>query len=134
MVVREARGIIDTCVYIDLAEIDPMDLPEIPQISAITMTELHQGVAMAKTATKRAARIEQLNSAIGDFDPISYDAEAASRFGTLATLVVEQGRSPKPRQMDLMIAAVASVHDLPLYTRNPDDFKGLESLVRVITV
>ncbi len=36
--------------------------------------------------------------------------------------------------MDLMIAAIASVHDLPLYTRNPKDFTGLESLVRVIVV
>lgn len=36
--------------------------------------------------------------------------------------------------MDLMIAAVASSRGLPLYTRNTDDFVGLESLVTVVPV
>lgn len=33
-----------------------------------------------------------------------------------------------------MIAAIASSNDLPLYTRNPKDFVGLEQLVEVIEV
>jgi predicted nucleic acid-binding protein len=132
--VTEPRGVLDTCTYIDLTEIDLKLLPAISELTVITLTELHQGVAMARTATSRALRLEMLNSAIDEFEPLPYSGEAASRFGTLATMTVEQGRSPKPRQMDLMIAAVASVHELPLYTRNPDDFKGLESLVRVIAV
>jgi len=33
-----------------------------------------------------------------------------------------------------MIAATASVNDLPLYTTNPDDFLGLEPWVQVIPV
>jgi predicted nucleic acid-binding protein len=36
--------------------------------------------------------------------------------------------------MDLMIAAIASSRDLPLYTRNADDFRGLDDLVEVIAV
>jgi predicted nucleic acid-binding protein len=36
--------------------------------------------------------------------------------------------------MDLMIAAIASSRELPLYTRNEDDFKGLRSMVEVIAV
>jgi predicted nucleic acid-binding protein len=32
------------------------------------------------------------------------------------------------------ISAVASVRDLPLYTRNAKDFKGLESLLEVVEV
>ncbi|SDD97612.1 type II toxin-antitoxin system VapC family toxin [Glycomyces harbinensis] len=130
----EPRGVLDTCTFIDLTEIDLGLLPAISELTAISMTELHQGVAMATTATKRALRLEVLNTAIDQFDPLPYDAEAASRFGTLAAMTVDQGRSPKPRQMDLMIAAVASVHELPLYTRNPADFKGLESVLRVIAV
>jgi hypothetical protein len=31
-------------------------------------------------------------------------------------------------------AAIASVHGLPLYTHNPEDFVGLESRVEVIAV
>ncbi|MFG3341754.1 type II toxin-antitoxin system VapC family toxin [Glycomyces sp. NPDC048151] len=130
----EPRGVLDTCVVIDLKRLTADRLPEIPELTAITLTELHQGIAMAPTVGKRAVRLEVLNAAIDEFDPLPYDGEAASRYGTLAALTVEQGRSPKPRRMDLMIAAIASVHELPLYTRNPDDFKGLESLVRVIAV
>lgn len=35
---------------------------------------------------------------------------------------------------DLMIAATASILGLPLYTRNPRDFAGLESMLVVIGV
>jgi predicted nucleic acid-binding protein len=34
--------------------------------------------------------------------------------------------------MDLMIAAIASSRDLPLYTRNADAFRGLGDMVEVI--
>ncbi len=33
-----------------------------------------------------------------------------------------------------MIAAVAAVADLPLYTTDPDDFAGLDGLVRIVAV
>jgi predicted nucleic acid-binding protein len=33
-----------------------------------------------------------------------------------------------------MIAATAASLGLPLYTRNPDDFKGLESQLNVVPV
>lgn len=36
--------------------------------------------------------------------------------------------------MDLLIAATAHAHGAVLYTRNPDDFMGLEKLIRVEAV
>ncbi len=36
--------------------------------------------------------------------------------------------------MDLLIAATAHAHDAALYTRNPDDFAGLEDLIDVRVV
>jgi toxin FitB len=33
-----------------------------------------------------------------------------------------------------MIAATAGSNDLPLYTANPDDFRGTEGLVEVVAV
>lgn len=33
-----------------------------------------------------------------------------------------------------MIAATAAAELLPLYTTNPDDFKGLDSLVTIVPV
>ena len=39
------------------------------------------------------------------------------------------------RAVDLLIAATrACAAELPLYTRNPDDFRGLETLIDVICV
>jgi len=109
-------------------------LPAIPEITAITMAELHQGVAMARSAAARAARTEILGAAIVDFDPLPFDAEAATRYGTLVALKLEAKRDPKPRRLDLMIAAIASSRGLPLYTRTEADFKGLEDLLEVVTV
>lgn len=117
-----------------LAVLDPATLPAIPEITAITMAELHQGVAMARDASTRAARTEVLGAAIVEFDPLPFDAEAATRYGTLVALTLEAKRDPKPRRLDLMIAAIASARGLPLYTRNEADFKGLHDMVEVVAV
>lgn len=131
---RPASGVLDTCTYLDLDVLDPSVLPEVPELTAVTVAELHQGVAMAKDAGVRAARTEQLGAAILDFPPLPFDGAAAARYGSLVGLTLAAGRSPKPRRIDLMIAAVASSRALPLYTRNGADFVGLESLVDVIEV
>jgi len=131
---RHKSGVLDTCVYIDLDQIDPMPLPEVPELTAITMAELHQGVAMARHPATRAARAEKLGAAIVEFDPLPFDGEAATRYGTLVALTLENRRDSKPRRLDLMIAAIASVRRLPLYTRNVDDFAGLGDLLTVVAV
>jgi toxin FitB len=89
---------------------------------------------MAKNAITRAARTELLGAAIVDFDPLPFDGEAAARYGTLVALTTEARRDPRPRRLDLMIAAIASARDLPLFTRNIDDFAGLEDMLSVVAV
>lgn len=131
---RRHTGVIDTCTFIDLADIDPLKLPAVAEITAVTLAELHQGVAMAKEPTTRAARAEKLAAAVIDFDPLPFDRDAASRYGTLVALTVAYGRDPKPRRLDLMIAAIASTQGMPLFTRNAKDFSGLESALTVIAV
>jgi predicted nucleic acid-binding protein len=131
---RPNSGVIDTCVYIDLAEISPADLPAAPELTAITLAELQQGVAMARSPAARATRMEKLGAAVLDFEPLPFDAEAAARYGSLVALTLAAKRDPRPRRMDLMIAAIASSRGMPLYTRNTDDFVGLESLVTVVPV
>ncbi|HET6502411.1 MAG TPA: type II toxin-antitoxin system VapC family toxin [Amycolatopsis sp.] len=125
---------LDTRAYIDLALLDPATLPAVPEITAITMAELHQGVAMARDAATRAARTEVLGAAIVEFDPLPFDAEAAARYGTPVALTLQANRDTRPRRMDLLIAAVASARGLPPYTRNDDDFTGLEDMVEVVAV
>ncbi|MEU7766226.1 type II toxin-antitoxin system VapC family toxin [Nocardia sp. NPDC049190] len=129
-----ASGVLDTRTYIDLYALDPVALPQLPEITAITLAELHQGVAMAKDAATRAARSEQLGAAIVDFDPLPFDEDAATRYGTLVALTLAANRDPRPRRMDLLIAAIASARGLPLYTRNSGDFRGLESMVEIVAV
>ena len=98
------------------------------------MAELHQGVAMAKDAASRAARTEKLAAAIVEFEPLPFDGPAAARYGTLVALTVEVNRNPKPHRLDLMIAAIASAHGLPLYTRNAKDLVGLADVLHVVEV
>jgi toxin FitB len=86
---------------------------------------------MAKDSTSRAARLEKLGAAVADFDPLPFDGDAAARYGTLVSLTIAARRDPRPRRMDLMIAAIASVRGLPLYTRNGGDFTSLDSTVIV---
>ncbi|MFG1640310.1 type II toxin-antitoxin system VapC family toxin [Amycolatopsis sp. NPDC049252] len=127
-------GVLDTCVYIDLALLEPSQLPAVAELTAVSMAELHQGLAAAKDPAVRAARTEKLGAAIADFTPLPFNGDAATRYGTFVAMVIAVGRDPRPRKMDLMIAATASVHDLPLYTRNAKDFQGLESLLEVVEV
>ncbi|MCW2690883.1 MAG: twitching motility protein PilT, partial [Mycobacterium sp.] len=42
--------------------------------------------------------------------------------------------TPRSRFADLLIAATAHASHLDLYTRNADDFTGLEKLVRVVAI
>jgi predicted nucleic acid-binding protein len=48
--------------------------------------------------------------------------------------VIAAGRKPRGRVVDLMIAATTIAEGLPLYTTNPADFTGLDSLARIIPV
>lgn len=131
---QQPRGVLDTCTFIDLGQIEADELPVVPELTAITLAELHQGVAMATDDETRAARTEKLAAAVGDFEPLPFDGAAAARYGTLVALTIAAGREPRPRKTDLMIAAVASSRGLPLYTGNADDFRGLERAVTVLEV
>jgi predicted nucleic acid-binding protein len=55
-------------------------------------------------------------------------------YGLVVAAVVREGRKPRTRFADLLIAATAHAHGLDLYTRNRRDFAGLDDLVRVIHI
>lgn len=128
------NGLLDTCVVIDLPLYDPADLPDICHVSAITMAELSFGVALAKTPIDAAVRSQVFATIKSWVQPLPFDGQAGERYGELAALVLASGRHPRPRRMDLMIAAIAVVHQLPLYTAYPDDYHGLESVLRIMPV
>jgi len=132
--VRLPVGLLDTCVVIDFRKLSDEALPMSAGIATVTLAELAMGVHFAKDEIERSARITRLISAEANFEPLPFDATAAHAYGNLVALMLAIGRNPKPRKNDLMIAATAIVNGLPLYTRNVDDFKGLESQLTVVAV
>jgi hypothetical protein len=123
-----ARGLLDTSAVIDLADLDASALPEECLISAITLAELSVGALVATNARQRAARQAHLQQAEADFDPVPFDAACARSFGRVAASLGRSGRKPRARAFDALIAATAITHDLPVFTRNPDDFTGITGL------
>ena len=83
---------------------------------------------------ERARRLDILQRAENEFDPIPFDADAARLYGRVCAAVISAGRKPRRRVAALMIAAIAIAEELPLFTTNPDDYKGLDGLLTVVPV
>jgi predicted nucleic acid-binding protein len=130
--VRPARGLLDTSVVIDLPSIDPARLPAESAISTFTLAELAAGPHATRDHNERARRQQRLQWAEATFDPIPFDLTAARTFGVVFAAAQRSGRKGRRRIVDLMIASVAAANDLPLYTRNATDFRGLTEVVRVV--
>lgn len=131
----DARGLLDTSVVIDLEAIAAAALPAEAAISALTLAELAAGPQASADPDTRARRQEHLQRVEALFDPLPFDLHAARAYGRVVGAVVALGRKPRgARAVDLLIAATAVANALPLYTRNPDDFLGLESLLTLRVV
>lgn len=128
-------GLLDTSVVLDWH--DPIivrALPDEMAISAITVAELAAGPHLANTpgaAAKRQARLQEVEAKL---EPLQFDSAAVRSYGLVVAAVVREGRKPRSRFADLLIAATAHANGLDLYTRNGDDFVGIEDLVHVIDI
>jgi len=136
---NDARGLVDTNIIILRQWIPAEQLPQEIAISAITLAELSAGPHYIventpEAITERARRTDILARVEHEFDPIPFDASAARVFGQLTAAELAAGRTPRRRIADLMIAACAAANQLPLYTTNPDDFVGLEAVVKIRAV
>ncbi|HXT90615.1 MAG TPA: type II toxin-antitoxin system VapC family toxin [Trebonia sp.] len=124
----------DTNVIAALRLYERSAFPDTIYVTAITLGELSYGPHATDDPVKRAGRIGVLQHVEATFDPLPYDPAAARLFGQISAAVRAAGREPRKRASDLMIAATAASNQLPLYTANPDDFKGAESFVEVVGV
>lgn len=133
---EDSKGLLDTSAVVFLPQIkDSALLPDEPLISCITLAELSVGPLVATSDLERASRQVQLQQAESNFDPLPFDAAAARAFGQVAASLRSQDRKVTARSFDAMIASVAIANALPLYTCNPDDFKGMAGLdVRPISM
>lgn len=132
---RAQRGIIDTSFVIDLEQLEAGQLPVELAVSAVTMAELAAGPHATRDAEERGRRQDRLQRAEAAFDPLPFDGESARAYGRIYAAEIASGRKARgTRALDLLIAATACAANLPLYTRNPEDFRGLQDLVDIIAV
>jgi predicted nucleic acid-binding protein len=132
---QRERGVVDTSVVIDLQRIDANVLPAELAVSAVTMAELAAGPHATSDLGERARRQDRLERAEAAFDPLPVDVAVARAYGRIYAAVAQMGRKARGRRaFDLLIAATAAAAALPLYTRNPADFEGLEPLLEIVAV
>jgi predicted nucleic acid-binding protein len=132
---RHERGVIDTSIVIGLKDTDQSDLPSELAISAVTLAELAAGPHASANPAERARRQDRLQRTEATFEPLPVDRAVARAYGRVYAAVAAAGRKARGRRaFDLLIAATALATQLPLYTRNPDDFEELDGLVEVVAV
>lgn len=119
------RALLDTSVLIGAES--PGELEG--AISAASLAELHFGVLVAAGEDERARRVERLGVVEATFEPLPVDAAVAREWGRLAAALVARGGRPSRSALDLVIAATANVHQVPLLTWNKADFASLADLV-----
>lgn len=84
---------------------------------------------------EKGRRQDRLQRAEAAFDALPFDADAARAYGRVFAVVMTAGQKARGRRaVDLLIAAAALSAELPLYTRNGDDFRILDSLIEVVVV
>jgi predicted nucleic acid-binding protein len=126
------RALLDTSVVIDFPAALVAEVADEVALSAVTIGELQYGVTAAADPLTQMYRRRRVQATLDRFEVLSFDVEAAEYYGTLAALVRQYGRNPRPRRMDLQIAATAARHGLMLLTRNGRDLAGLESALDVV--
>ena len=121
------RVLLDTSVLIGAGV--PADVEA--AISVASLAELHFGTLIATEPDERALRAQRLGVIEATFDPLPVDAAVAREWGRLAAAVAERGGQPRRRTVDLVIAATANVHGVPLLTADTADLAIIDDLVTV---
>jgi predicted nucleic acid-binding protein len=130
-----SAGILDTSVIIDWDDAAvTAALPDESAVSVITLAELAAGPHLSADPAERARRQIRLQQVEALFDPLVLDAAVARSYGQVVAAVVAAGRTHRRRVADLLIAATALAHQLPLYTRNAGDLSGLEAAITIISI
>lgn len=133
MTIRAPRRVLlDTSVVIDFPAAQVAEIADEVAVSAVTIGELQYGVTSTVDPLAQMYRRRRVQAILDRFEVLSFDVITAEHYGVLATLVRRSGRNPRPRRMDLQIAATAARHGLPLLTRNGSDLAGLESALAVV--
>lgn len=121
-------------MVVDYQLVDRARLPGESTISAITLAELGAGPHATDDPEERVRRQDRLQWATSMWNPLPFDDNAARAYARVFVAVRQLGRSHRSRMPDMLIAATALANELPLYTRNPSDFVGLEDVVTIVAI
>ena len=133
MISGEARrALLDASVVIDFPAAQVAAVADEVAVSAVSIGELQYGVTAARDPLTQMWRRRRVQATLERFEVLSFDVITAEYYGALANLVRQHGRNPRPRRLDLQIAATAARHGLTLLTRNGSDLIGLESALTVV--
>jgi len=128
------RVLLDTSVIIDPPVGGTASFADEVSVSAVTVGELHYGVGASTDPVEQLHRRQRLQLVLDTYDVLPFDADVAESYGLLANMVRQAGRNPRPRRMDLLIAATAVRHGFSLATRNAADLRHLERVLTVVDV
>lgn len=92
-------------------------------LCSVVKAELFFG---AMKSTRVAENLALLDELFSDFTSVPFDDNAARRYGEIRSDLARKGTPIGPN--DLMIAAIASVHDLILITHNTREFNRVTGL------
>ena len=95
-------------------------------VSAVTVAELLHGYFCARPKSRRVARAKFLDALLGEFDILPVDLPVAREHGRIWADLAERGESIGP--YDLIIAATALAHRVPLATLNDREFRKVKGL------
>jgi predicted nucleic acid-binding protein len=124
--------IVDTGVFIAFERTSrPIDLSKWEQpgdvyISVITVSELFMGVYRADTEARRANRLAFVASIIEIISSLDFTSEIARLHAELHAYLAKRGQLIGAH--DLIIAATARQHGLPVLTNNFDEFSRIPGL------
>jgi len=129
--IRPGAGLLDTSVLI--APGDSASLPAVTSISTLSLAELAAGPHANASPAERQRRHERLREIEAMHNQLPFDAACVRAYGRVYSAIVETGRKARGRRaVDLLIAATAAAHELPLYTLNAADLQGLEPLLEIV--
>jgi predicted nucleic acid-binding protein len=131
--VTPETGLIDTSVAVALDTIELSRLPKVSAISTLTLAELSSGPHGTADPVESARRQEHVQQIGSKIESLPFEEACARAYGRIYASVVATGRKPRgPRTVDLMIAATALANQLPLYTLNAVDLRGLDDLIEIV--
>jgi len=123
--------ILDTAFVVDVLRgepsvadaVDTIDDRGVASVSTVTIMELWEGIHRSTASERERERIERF---LSDVREVPFDRESAMRAGELNALLAADGVAIEVA--DVMIAATALCHDVPVVTGNVDHFERIGGL------